>query len=54
MNEEVYNKIVKTAKRALKIVKLLADGKTEQEVVEATGANRQLVHYYYLQLFGQD
>jgi len=50
MNEDNYNRIIKTAQRAIRINRLLKDGNSAQEVVEKTGANRQLVDYYIKQL----
>lgn len=50
MNTEKAEHYRKIAKRTLKIISLIEKGFTSQEVVELTGANRQLVDYYFKQL----
>jgi len=46
MNKQAIEKIRNTAKRTLKIVKLIEEGKTGREIIEKTKADRQLVDYY--------
>lgn len=46
MNKEKLEQIKKTAKRTLKIIELIEQGLEPGEIVQKTGANRQLVDYY--------
>jgi len=45
MNKNI-TKSREVAKRTLKILDLIEEGLTAQEIVARTGANRQLVDYY--------
>ena len=45
MNKQI-EKTRAVAKRTLKILDLIEEGLTAQEIVVKTGANRQLVDYY--------
>lgn len=47
MNTEKIQQLKKVAKRTLKILTLIEKGYTSNEVVEYSGANRQLVDYYF-------
>ncbi len=46
MNTKKLEKLRFIAKRTLKILELIEEGKTSQEIVEALGVNRSLVDYY--------
>lgn len=50
MNQEKADKLIKVAKRTIKIVELLMAGTSKNKIVELVGANRQLVDYYEKQL----
>ncbi len=54
MNKPTFEKIKETAKRTLKILDLIKDGCSPGEVVKKTGANRQLVDYYFKQVNRKD
>ena len=46
MNQEKADNLIKNAKRTIKIIALLLEGRTPREIVELTRADRQLVEYY--------
>lgn len=46
MNNKQIERIRITAKRTLKILDLIEQGLSVREIVEKTGADRQLVDYY--------
>ena len=46
MNTQKLAKLRMTARRTLKILQLIEEGKTSQQIVEKLGVNRSLVDYY--------
>lgn len=46
MNKEIITKYRETAKRTLKILDMLEAGAKDKEIMDKTGVERQLVHYY--------
>lgn len=46
MNKETITKLRETSKRTLKILDLLEQDATDRQIMDATGAERQLVAYY--------
>lgn len=46
MNKQRLNRMRLVAKRTLKILDCIEDGLSAGEIVQKTGANRQLVDYY--------
>lgn len=46
MDKQIITKYRKTANRTLKILDLLEQGKTDREIMDKLGVERQLVHYY--------
>jgi hypothetical protein len=50
MNTSKLEKLKSTAKRTLKILEMIEDKATPQEIVEKLGVNRSLVDYYFATL----
>ena len=50
MNEEKAKRLIEISKRTIKIITLIFEGLSAQEIVAKIGCNRQLVDYYFKQL----